>query len=214
MIEDVFVVKPSRRESAEARRQAILDEACDLFFTRGYDPVSIAEIGAAAGISGPAIYRHFASKAELLECLCEQTIDRLIEFVGPRRDDPLAELTALVKGQVALVVHFPTRVRVFEEEERSLPPEVRRKVRRRERDHARRWVAALTALTPGMPEFALETLAFATVGMILSAPRWPRQLRADPTLARSLEQAAWRLLGPALDGIGISLINSVDDTND
>jgi len=213
MVEDAFAVKPSRRESADARRQAILDEACDLFFARGFDPVSIAEIGAAVGISGPAIYRHFASKAALLECLCEQTIDRLIEFVGPRRDDPLAELTALVRGQVALVVHYPTRVRVFEEEERSLPLEVRRKVRRRERDHARRWVAALTALAPGMPEFALETLAFATVGMILSAPRWPRQLRADPNLGRSLEEGAWRLLAPALDGAELRTINSLDEVN-
>lgn len=187
-------VKPSRKESMLARRQGILDSACALIFEHGYDPVSLTDIGAAAGVSGPAIYRHFRSKADILDVLCNQTVDRLIEFVGPRRVDPTAELAALVAGQVTLVVRFPELVRVFSDEERSLPAEPRRIVRRRERDHARRWVDALRLQRPWLAELDAEMLAYATVGMILSAARWPRTLRSSHGFEPKLLAAATRLM--------------------
>lgn len=156
--------------------------------------VSLADIGAAAGVSGPAIYRHFANKADLLQTLCHQTIDRLIEFVGPRRDDPRQELESLIDGQVRLVIAYPEMVRVFEDEERSLPADLRRQVRDRERDHARRWTEALRRLCPGTGTDLLDIKVFAAVGMILSMPRWPVALRSNAGLDAQLRAAAWRIL--------------------
>lgn len=194
MLDALPVVRRSRKDSAVARRQQILDSACLLIFERGYDPVSLADIGAAAGVSGPAIYRHFESKADILSVLCGQTIDRLIELVGPRRADPQHELVALIEGQVRLVMAHPELVRVFEDEQRSLPEALRRLVRRREREHAQRWVDAMRALRPQARVEQLEMLAFATVGMILSAPRWPRGLRDHPQRSSVLLTAAFRML--------------------
>jgi AcrR family transcriptional regulator len=188
------VVKQTRKEAGFARRQALLDAACHLIFARGYEPVSLSEIGAVAGVSGPAIYRHFGCKADILHTLCHQTIDRLIEFVGPRLDDPRRELAALVDGHVRLVVRYPEMVRVFEDEERSLPLDLRRSVRNRERDHARRWTSALRRLQPEAPGEAHEVKVFAAVGMILSMPRWPVALRSTPDLEVLLRDAAWRIL--------------------
>ena len=194
MTEVVQAVKLARRDSAAARRQQILDVACRLVFERGYEPVTLSEIGAAAGVSGPAIYRHFDSKADILAVLCNRTIDRLIEFVGPRRPSPAAELEALVVGQVKLAMIHPELVRVFMDEERSLPETIRREIRRRERDHAQRWVDALRLLRPAASAPSLEVLSFSAVGMILSAPRWPKGVRASPDLERELVAAAWRIL--------------------
>lgn len=188
--------KPSRRQASHTRRQDILDAACRMIFERGYSAVGLIEIGAAAGVSGPAIYRHFASKADMLNVLCNQTVDRLIEFVGPRRSAPADELSALVSGQVRLAVHYPELVRVFEDEERALPAELRRQLRRRERDHAQRWVDALQRLRPDTPLAELEILVFATVGLILSLPRWPQSVRHSAALERMLLDAAWRVIGP------------------
>src|SRR3990172_3114367 len=42
------------------RREAILDAATHLFSARGYADTGIDDIGAAVGITGPAVYRHFA----------------------------------------------------------------------------------------------------------------------------------------------------------
>lgn len=59
--------QPTRRQAAkERRRQQILDSAKKLFARQGFRAVSIDDIGAGAGISGPAVYRHFESKEALL----------------------------------------------------------------------------------------------------------------------------------------------------
>lgn len=187
-------VKPSRKDQTQARREQLLGAACDLFFERGYEPVSIVEIGALAQVSGPAIYRHFASKAEILATLCNHTIDRLIEFVGPRRSNPGEELAALIHGQIRLTVRHWKLVRIFTEEERSLPDEMRRMVRRREREHAARWVDAMRAISPDRNVAEIEMEAYATVGLILSAARWPEVLRKDPNFGRTLTSLANRVL--------------------
>lgn len=52
------------------RRRQILDTAADLFAARGFHGVSVGDIGAAVGISGPALYKHFAGKEDILgQCL-------------------------------------------------------------------------------------------------------------------------------------------------
>ena len=48
------------------RRQQILDIAAELFAARGFHGVSVAELGSACGVSGPALYKHFESKDAML----------------------------------------------------------------------------------------------------------------------------------------------------
>ena len=60
------------RLSAEARRQAVLDTACGVFFSKSYRGATTAEIAREAGITEPILYRHFGSKRDLyLACLDE-----------------------------------------------------------------------------------------------------------------------------------------------
>ena len=55
----VAAAKPSRRAQ-------ILAAAAERFARYGFHGVSIDDIGAAVGISGPALYRHFRSKEAML----------------------------------------------------------------------------------------------------------------------------------------------------
>src|SRR5262247_1227688 len=57
------VPRPARRRS---RRDEILEIAVGLFASRGYHGVSMDDIGAAAGVTGPALYHHFAGKEAML----------------------------------------------------------------------------------------------------------------------------------------------------
>jgi AcrR family transcriptional regulator len=59
------------------RREKILRAAAELFAGRGYHAVSLADIGAAAGIVGSGVYRHFASKAAILVALFDEFTGRL-----------------------------------------------------------------------------------------------------------------------------------------
>ena len=57
----------TERNRAKAdRHAAILHEAAALFAERGFSGVSLEDIGGAVGVSGPALYRHFASKDAML----------------------------------------------------------------------------------------------------------------------------------------------------
>src|ERR1700733_10653312 len=62
----------ARTTKGARRRAAILEAASDLFRERGFRATSLDDIGAAAGVSGPAIYRYFKSKHELLAVLIEE----------------------------------------------------------------------------------------------------------------------------------------------
>ena len=59
------------------RRQRILDVAAELFAARGYHSTSVGEIAAAAGITKPVLYDHFASKQQLFVELMESIRDEL-----------------------------------------------------------------------------------------------------------------------------------------
>jgi AcrR family transcriptional regulator len=177
------------------RDQQILEAACRLFVARGYSMVSIDEIGAAAGVSGPAIYRHFGAKSAILATLCHASIDRLIAFVGPKRVDPVEELEALLAGQARLSIKHPELVRIYESDERSLPKTLQADVRRRQREHAKRWVETLSALHPRASAAELEIAAFAAIGLLLGASRWPRSVRAHPALHDRLVEAARNSMG-------------------
>lgn len=177
------------------RDQKVLEAACRLFVARGYELVSVDEIGRAAGVSGPAVYRHFGSKSEILWTLCNQVMDRLVEFVGPARTDPVAELDALIAGQAALSAQHPDLIMVYENDERSLPEPWRSQVRRRQRDHVDRWVAALSAVRPNDSQVDLEVAAYGTIGLLLSAARWPCSVRSHPAFSAMLSARAYNAIG-------------------
>src|SRR6187402_852723 len=58
------------RSRAKAdRRDALLSAAARLFAERGFERVSLEDLGAAVGVSGPAVYRHFSGKQAVLGAL-------------------------------------------------------------------------------------------------------------------------------------------------
>src|SRR6058998_3763722 len=86
------------------RQQRILDAAAELFFERGFAAVGVDEIGQRAGVTGPAIYRHFSGKDEILATLFDDAIDRLVDATAGEFDDPREELDALVRGHARFVL--------------------------------------------------------------------------------------------------------------
>jgi TetR/AcrR family transcriptional regulator len=69
----------ARRMASHARRQQILRCALRAFSRANYMRVTIADLAAEAGISEPALYRHFASKKDLFLALVRHIGDRMIE---------------------------------------------------------------------------------------------------------------------------------------
>jgi AcrR family transcriptional regulator len=66
-----------RRVRDPGRKQRILASAAALGSRRGFHAISMADIGADAGIVGSGIYRHFDSKTSILVAMLDQVMDRL-----------------------------------------------------------------------------------------------------------------------------------------
>src|ERR1700712_3060938 len=91
-----MATEPTVRSLQKAdRRQRLLRAAAALFAERGFHGVSIEDLGGAAGISGPAVYRHFPNKEAVLETLLVEVSERLLE--GGR-----TQVTAASDGRDAL----------------------------------------------------------------------------------------------------------------
>jgi AcrR family transcriptional regulator len=65
-------------ERTSGRRGVILQAALELFATRGYRGTTMADIGEAAGIRGPSIYKHFESKHAILAAIMIPTMADLV----------------------------------------------------------------------------------------------------------------------------------------
>lgn len=69
----------SLRPSSAAKRDAIIDAAARVFVRDGYDPASVDDIAALAGVSKPTVYAHFASKANLFIRVVEHETARAFD---------------------------------------------------------------------------------------------------------------------------------------
>ncbi|WP_405904130.1 TetR/AcrR family transcriptional regulator [Streptomyces sp. NBC_00656] len=67
----------TRAQRADARRTQILSAAAQLFRRNGFTGVGIDDIGAASGVSGPAVYRYFPSKQAILSAVIDGYLDQL-----------------------------------------------------------------------------------------------------------------------------------------
>ena len=150
----------------------ILQAARDLFLERSFAAVGVDEIGERAGVTGPAIYRHFSGKDEILSTLFDDAIDGLIEATAFRGDDPVEELEALVRGHARFVIAGRKLAGVKIREERSLAEPYRRSLRRRERRYVERWTACVERCFPDADPQTITTAVNVALGALNSVAMW------------------------------------------
>ncbi|MDQ3470289.1 MAG: TetR/AcrR family transcriptional regulator [Actinomycetota bacterium] len=72
----------SRRLSATARREQLLDVALEVFAGAGYHGTSMNDVADAAGVTKPVLYQHFESKRELYQALLDEVGARLLAAIA------------------------------------------------------------------------------------------------------------------------------------
>jgi AcrR family transcriptional regulator len=78
-----------QRLSGPERRAAIVDSAIELFAERGFRGATTRELAAAAGVSEPVLYQHFATKRALYDAI----LDVKVEAVAPGVEQELERLS-------------------------------------------------------------------------------------------------------------------------
>lgn len=185
--------------SAPTRREQILSTAAELFAARGFHGVSVADLGAACGISGPALYKHFPSKQAMLAEMLTAISERLLA-VGRERvaagGDPATALRALIDWHLEFALGHRALIVVQDRDWESLPTTAREQVRRLQRQYVGLWADQLRALDPSLSAGAAHAAAQATFGLLNSTPRAGHAV-SDTELRALLGGMAERALGVA-----------------
>ena len=167
------------RVRSKLRREEILAAAAALFARRGFHGVSIDDIGSAAGLSGPGIYRHFPGKEAVLSRMLLDISQRLLDE-GSRRAvaaaDAQGALDALLRWHISFALSQPDLITVQSRELANVPEPARRQIRRLQRLYVEEWVTVLSELSPGAAQVSLRTAVHATFGLLNSTPHSASEL--------------------------------------
>lgn len=185
---------PTARAAAKAdRRTALLAAAARLFAERGFDRVTLEDIGGAAGISGPAVYRHFAGKQAVLAAILLDASTGLLDG-GHAVIDTVADAGAALRELVAFHVSFAVSnaavIRVQDRDLDSLTDPDRRRVRTLQRTYVELWVDVLARLDPAASVAELRSRAHAGFGLMNSTPH--TGAGATPEVLAAMALAALR----------------------
>jgi AcrR family transcriptional regulator len=195
---------PNRRSRRKSdRRLQLLSAAERLFAERGFLAVRLEDIGAAAGVSGPAIYRHFPNKESLLVELLVGISTRLLAGAREVRSgetDAAAALDGLIDFHLDFALGEPDLIRIQDRDLAHLPAAAERQVRRAQRQYVEVWVGVLRELEPALAEADARLMAHAVFGLLNSTPHSLKL--ADGTAARS--RAVMRAMTVAALAIGAS----------
>jgi AcrR family transcriptional regulator len=161
------------------RERLILETAAELFRERGFHGAGMDELGSRAGLSGPALYRHFGGKNEILAALFTEALDELAGATTVVLDDPVADLRRLVGHHTRFTVERRALVTVYQREDRSLVDPWRKEFDRRRRRYVERWETMVARAAPaaGAAEVAVATQC--CLGTVFSLAYWPQRLLRD-----------------------------------
>jgi AcrR family transcriptional regulator len=175
------------------RRSKLLAAAERLIAERGYLAVRLEDIGSAAGVSGPAIYRHFPNKEALLAELLVGISTRLLagaQAVVSEADDVEAALDGLVDFHLDFALSEPDLIRIQDRDLAHLPERTKRQVRKAQRQYVELWVDLLR-VRDRLVEADARLMAHAAFGLMNSTPYSLKSLRTkdskDPDASRSRE---------------------------
>ena len=163
----------ARRIARAHRRDRLVAAAARLFAERGFHGVSIEEIGASVGISGPAVYKHFPSKDAVLAALLVGVSRDLLEegrrrvTDAPTPDDALERLLAF---HADFTLARPELIRVQDRDLGNLSAGEARTVRRLQRAYVELWVEVLVRVEPSLDLDEARTRIHAVFGLLNSTP--------------------------------------------
>jgi len=159
------------------RRQQILDTAATLFAERGFHGVSVHDIGGACGISGPALYKHFAGKDDILTQSLTAISEQLLAEGRTRSQaapDAGQALEALIAWHIDFALGHPALIVIQEREWTNLDATGRKEVRSLQLAYIDVWVDVVRRLRDDLDGAETRAVVQATFGLLNSTPHSAR----------------------------------------
>jgi AcrR family transcriptional regulator len=172
----------------DPRRSAILDASAQLFAAHGFRAVSMADIGAAAGMSAASLYRHFSGKGSILATLWDRALSEVLDEARSAvsaGSTPSERLELIVHGHARILVTRQTDVgSIVRRGMTEIPLLAREALREKEAVYFGLWGAELRELRP---ESDIEISTRVVAGLaILHSIAMSRPSNFDDGLIRQL----------------------------
>nr|WP_271213691.1 TetR/AcrR family transcriptional regulator [Rhodococcus wratislaviensis]GLK40906.1 TetR family transcriptional regulator [Rhodococcus wratislaviensis] len=178
---DTTDVAPSSSGRGSQRTEQIARAAAHLFQDLGYQNVSIDQIGAAVGLTGPAVYRHFKGKHGILvHALMTQV--RLVDELNTRADEKGStaqkQLDLFLEGLADLTANGDEAT-LWRREQRHLEPAEREQFRGHFAANQDRIAAKIMAADPAVDAQKAELLGSAVLALYSNTPDIRGSLSAE-----------------------------------
>lgn len=108
-------VQERRAREKKELRQEILDAARDMFVREGFENVSMRKIAEKIEYSPTTIYLYFKDKADLLDCICEETFARLVRkqnAIDQAVSDPIERFKKGLRAYIEFGLKYPNHYKV------------------------------------------------------------------------------------------------------
>lgn len=154
------------------RRERLALAACSLFRRRGFNAVTLEDIGRAEGISGPGVYTHFNSKQEILDGLLVRGVEwerHSVARATAHTTDGQHYCAGALRGYVQFTDEAPDLAWMRLTETRHASDNVAQRTLSADREEVARWCAALKETRPGaeLPQLRVEVRAARTAALDL-----------------------------------------------
>lgn len=156
------------------KKREILEVSVEIFSERGYRATGLRDIAERVGLRQPSLYHYFPSKEVILIELYEQVMEdsiRAVSSVAEKGLEPDVAFREVLEERIRYMCLNQRLVRIFFEEEAELPPQLTKKLRRRQREYEDVYVGLLEAgVKKG--KFQLSTTPRIALYALLGAVNW------------------------------------------
>lgn len=189
---------PLTATARAARREDILDAATRLFSERGFGPTGIDDIGEAVGVTGPAVYRYFDSKEDLLVAVLERATEHALGLVPRARADastPAETLRLAVEYVVDACIADRALTVLYWQEARNLPAARRRRFEAIQRKSIDEFAQVLIAVRPELSPSEARMAVHAAASLMRSIAARPSTLDVETQRRILVSMALAALMG-------------------
>jgi AcrR family transcriptional regulator len=163
----------SRTLAKAQRREEIIAAAIQLFSRKGYTNTSIWDISAALGLTGPAMYRYFGGKEQILVAALDDNWERLSRSMARVVQLPPTEcLTELVREYTAMTVDDGIYFLLWANERHSLPASYVEHCKRKQHLYISEWESLLRAVRQELSEEQAHLLVHAAFALMHSTANY------------------------------------------
>ena len=186
----------TRRLSAKARREQLLQVARDVFASDGFHGAAMEQIAVKAGVTKPVLYQHFESKKELYLGLLEEDMGRLLEEIGRAIGTAKSNRERIERAMGAYFAFIDTNegsFRLLFRETMGADDAFRGAIEHF-RDELAKRIAAVIAAEADLPPSEAELMARGVMGIAESSAQWWLDERSVPRdrVVKDLSDLAWR----------------------